>query len=194
MSEAQQREEGWVIEQVESYLAPKEQPFLLGGLPIHGMIDRIESHPKLGLRIIDFKTKKKPTPVSEAHLRKLGRNENPEDYPAWALINHNGKDHRWVNLQVPIYLLALRERYPHRELSSGYVALGMAQNDVRLDIWEEMTPELLESARECALGVVAAIRAKTFWPPSPKPTYDDFKDIFFGEPEQAINPTLLLQP
>jgi len=107
------------------------------------MIDRIESHPKLGLRIIDFKTKKKPTLVSDAHLKKLGRNESPEDFPSWAIVNHNGKDHRWINLQVPIYLLALRELHPHRELTAGYVAL--------------------------------------------------FKDILFGDPELAVNPTFLEQ-
>ena len=157
------------------------------------MIDRIESHPKLGLRIIDFKTKKKPTLVSDAHLKKLGRNESPEDFPSWAIVNHNGKDHRWINLQVPIYLLALRELHPHRELTAGYVALGMAQNDVRLDLWEDMTPELLESARECSLGVVYAIQARTFWPPATKPAYDDFKDILFGDPELAVNPTFLEQ-
>lgn len=193
-SEAEQRADGWVIDEVEGYLAPKEDPFLLGGMPISGMIDRIESHPKLGLRIIDFKTKKKPTPVAEAHLKKLGRNESPEDFPDWALVQHNGKDHRWVNLQVPLYLLALRERHPHRELTSGYVALGMAQNDVRLDLWEEMTPELLESARQCALGVIAAIQAKRFWPPAEKTTYDDFKSILFDDPLAAVNPINLITP
>lgn len=193
-SEAEQRADGWVIDEVEGYLAPKDAPFLIGGMPINGMIDRIESHPKLGLRIIDFKTKKKPTAVDEAHLKKLGRNEDPADYPEWALVQHNGKDHRWINLQVPLYLLALRERYPHRELTSGYVALGMAQNDVRLDLWEDMTPELLDSARRCALGVITAIRAKQFWPPAEKTTYDDFKSILFDDPLAAVNPTNLITP
>ena len=190
--EAEQRREGWVIEEVESYLAPKDEPFSIGGMAIHGMIDRIESHPKLGLRIIDFKTKKKPTPVDEAHLKRLTRNETSADFPDWAVVSHNGKDHHWVNLQVPIYLLALRERFPNRILTSGYVALGMAQNGVRLDLWEDLSDELLESARQCALGVITGIQGKHFWPPSEKVRYDDFKDILFNDPEAAVNPLNLL--
>jgi ATP-dependent helicase/nuclease subunit B len=186
--EARQRDEGWKILKVEDYLAPKDEPFTLDGMPISGMIDRIEEHPKLGLRILDFKTKKKPTPVQKAHLAKIKGADQDHDLPAWSLLDHGpkSKPHRWINLQVPLYCLALAERFPARQLVAGYVQLGQAKGDIALDLWEDLDDTLLTSARHCALGVIAAVRARKFWPPNDTPKYDDYRSLLFGDPVGAV--------
>ena len=185
--EAQNRAEGWTILETETYLAPKEEPFTLGEMPINGMIDRIETHPDHGLRILDFKTKKKPTPVIKAHLRAPKRSENPEGFPTWQLTSLKGKAMLWSNLQIPLYLLALADRFPKQECVSGYVQLGASKGDIHLDLWHTLDDELLASARECALGVIDNIQKRVFWPPTEKPNYDNFSDLLFGDPLSAID-------
>lgn len=189
-SEARHREEGWQILSVEDYLAPKETPFQIAGMPINGMIDRIEQHPKLGIRVLDFKTKRKPTPVIDAHIAKIPRLKTSEDYPEWTRLDLGGKPHHWINLQVPLYVLALAERYPAlpaEQLTAGYVQLGMAKKDIYLDLWDGISGEVLDSARDCARGVIEAIQGHVFWPPNESPGYDDFHSILFGDPESAVD-------
>ena len=185
--EAQSRVEGWTILETETYLAPKETPFSLGNMPISGMIDRIETHPDHGLRILDFKTKKKPTPVIKAHLRALKRSEKPKDFPTWQLTSLKGKAMLWTNLQIPLYLLALANRFPKQDCVSGYVQLGASKGDIHFDLWHTLDHELLESAEKCALGVIESIQKQVFWPPTAKPNYDNFADLLFGDPLTAIN-------
>ena len=191
--EAQHRAEGWTILETETDLAPDEDPFLLGGMLIRGKIDRIETHPDLGLRILDFKTKKKPLPVIKAHLRPPKRSENPDGFPSWMLTALKGKAMCWTNLQIPLYLLALASRFPKQECVSGYVQLGATKGDVHLDLWQGLDEELLESARECALGVIDSIQKQVFWPPTEKPHYDNFAALLFGAPEESINALNLIQ-
>ena len=185
--EAQHRAEGWTILETETDLAPDDAPFLLGGMLIRGKIDRIESHPDHGLRILDFKTKKKPTPVLKAHLQTPKRSDKLEGFPSWMLTEFKGKAMRWTNLQIPLYLLALASRFPKQECVSGYVQLGATKGDVHLDLWQGLDQELLASAEDCALGVISHIQQRVFWPPTEKPHYDNFSDLLFGAPTEAIN-------
>ena len=186
--EARQRAEGWTILETETDLAPDNAPFLLGGMRVNGKIDRIESHPDYGLRILDFKTKKKPTPVIKAHLRAPKRSEEPSGFPSWKLTSLKGKAMTWTNLQIPLYLLALESRFPNQDCVSGYVQLGATKSEVHLDLWQDLDSELLASARECALGVIDAIQNEVFWPPSEKPSFDNFANLLFSDPQSAINP------
>ncbi len=190
--EARERSEGWTILETETDLAPEESPFLLDEMVIRGQIDRIESHPHQGLRILDFKTKAEPKKVVSAHLRKQKRGENLENFPKWQLVDIDGKTQCWSNLQVPLYVLALAERFPNQNTVAGYAQLGATKNAVHLDLWEDLDKDLLESARRCALGVIDSIRKEVFWPPAEKPEYDNFASLLFGDPEQAIDPINLL--
>lgn len=185
--EAEQRRAGWTILETETYLAPKESPFLLGGMIISGVIDRIETHPDEGVRILDFKTKKKPTPVNEAHLRNPRRDEDLSALPDWMKASYRGKEKCWTNLQIPLYLLAVRDRFPNQRRTAGYVQLGAAMGDVDLNLWEDLDDELLKSAEKCALGVIGRIQNQIFWPPAEKSKFDDFADLLFGDPQSAIN-------
>ena len=192
--EAHQRREGWTILETETKLAPEETPFCLDEMIISGFIDRIEQHPHQGLRILDFKTKKKPNPVTKAHLRAPKRSENPQGFPSWRLTELNGKAMCWTNLQIPLYLLALSTRFPSQNCLSGYVQLGATKGDVYLDLWHDLDDNLLESARQCALGVIENIRQQVFWPPAQSPAFDDFAPLLFGDPLTAIDPINLLPP
>ncbi|MGB3121155.1 MAG: hypothetical protein WBE58_20195, partial [Verrucomicrobiales bacterium] len=99
---------------------------------------------------------------------------------------------RWTDLQIPLYVLAWQQRHPGRQISGGYGLLGESKAGVKLDLWDDLDAERLTEALTCAEGVVAAILARQFWPPSPYLKYDDFREVFFSNALEAVNPCHLL--
>lgn len=193
--EAEQRAAGWEILEVEAELGKEGWPFEIAGMPVTGRIDRIERHPAEGLRIVDFKTLSpmeggRIKTVDRYHLAGLGRSEHPEALPEWALlVDGRGKFRRWTDLQVPLYHLALSERFPGEAVAAGYVTLGRTAEEVRLDLWSGLGEAILESARRCAAGVVESIREGVFWPPSDRlPEWDEFRGLLSPTAEEAVDP------
>ncbi len=193
--EAEQRREGWSIEEIECEIATKETPFCLGGTEIHGRIDRIEKHPQQGYRIIDFKTggvfdsqRKKNKQVDEYHLTPIKRTESADDFPEWTHVtDSNGKACRWTDLQIPLYVLAMKQRYPDQAISAGHINIGPTQGEVQISLWDQLGEDTLESARSCAENIIEAVQKENrFWPPSEKVTYDDFEEILFGNALESV--------
>lgn len=192
--EARQRQAGWQIQEVERGLESNEDPWVVNGIRITGKIDRIERHPGNDtLRVLDFKTGRLRTP-HEAHLRNLRRNEDPATIPAWSMFAHGKTIVRWVDLQLPLYLLALGEAGVTGTMITGYANLGRAKSEVALELWDGLDETLLDLARTCVEGVIESISARKFWPPSERVQYDDYADLFLGDPLQAINPIHLRTP
>lgn len=194
--EAAQRAGGWRILETETPLSPEDTPFTLAGQPISGRIDRIEEHEDGRLRVFDFKThsiydstKYRNKRVDEYHLAPIKRTEDPESFPGWARVeNGEGKAARWVDLQIPLYRLALAERFPGREIEAGHIALGPTEAEVVLDPWSGLDEALLESARACAEGVIEAVRGRVFWPPAERlPWSDPFEELLFGEAGESVD-------
>ena len=99
-----------------------------------------------------------------------------------ALLDVEGKPMRWTDLQLPLYVLALRNQFPNTPVNAGYVCLPKTQADVEFALWPALAaPELLASAEACALAAADAILARRFWPPNPtiKPRrLGDFAPLF----------------
>jgi hypothetical protein len=160
----------------------------------------VEHHEQFGVRLVDFKTysptaagKGESKGVEDYHLTKLKRNESAADFPSWMLTgNSKGELCRWTDLQLPLYRLAMERRYPGTKVQTAYATLGKTKADIALDAWPDLEGELLQSARTCAESIIAAIRSRTFWPPSKKLTFaDDFGHLFFGDPVKAVNASLI---
>lgn len=199
--EASQRRLGWRIVAAESRISPEDDPWTLGGMKITGTVDRVERHDEHGIRLLDFKThspydaaKRARKTVEEYHVARLKRAESPSDFPEWKLTRFSsGADGRWIDLQLPLYRLAMERRYPGEAISTAHVTLGKTKADIGLDVWPELEGPLLERARACAEGVTAAIRAREFWPPAERlPFGDDFGKLFFGDPLEAVEESALL--
>ncbi len=194
--EAEQRSQGWEILEVETPFGKEEWPFIVDDMPVTGRIDRIERHPQHGLRVFDFKT---ISPldngilktVDSYHLVKVKRTEDSDAYPAWALsADDKGKAQHWIDLQIPLYQIAMSERFPGEKISAGYVTLGKTEAEVRIDLWEMLDESILSSARQCAKGVIAAIRGSVFWPPNESmPDWDEFRDLLSPTAEESVDPT-----
>ncbi|MBL9113543.1 MAG: PD-(D/E)XK nuclease family protein [Verrucomicrobiaceae bacterium] len=197
--EVAERRAGWRIVDVERKLG-HDSPWKIGAMTITGKVDRIEEHPQRGLRLIDFKTssaynaqKKARRSVAEYHLTRIKKTEDPGSYPAWSLVNLGDEVWRWTDLQLPLYLLALETKSLGQPMISAHVTLGRSKADLGLDEWTTLDADLLQSARACAEGVVAAIQGALFWPPAEKVAYaDDFDPLFFGDVASAVDPSQLV--
>ena len=73
---------------------------------------------------------------------------------------------RWVDLQLPLYVWALRQKHPDAEITAGYFLLPATVTDTGTQLWEDLDEETIQSAHDCAVEAIARIRAGEFWPPS----------------------------
>jgi len=199
--EAERRDSGWHIVAVEAALSEDaETPFTISGHPVTGRIDRIERHEDGSLQVFDFKThsvfdtsRKSNRAVADYHLVPVKRTEDPARFPEWALVETGeGGPRHWVDLQIPLYVHALRRRFPDAEIGAGHIPLGRTKGEVFVDVWTDLGDELLASAWLCAEGVVASIREHRFWPPGDSPAWQSpIEEILFDEPGDTVDPTLL---
>ena len=192
--EASERALGWEIMEVETPFGKDEWGFEIDAMPVTGRIDRIERHPQQGLRVFDFKT---ISPMEDGRLKTVDRyhrvnvkrTEDPASFPDWSLCRDDkGKAVHWVDLQIPLYCLAMAERFPGEAISAGYVTLGKTEAEVRIDLWSSLDEATIASARTCAQGVIAAIRDSVFWPPNEQmPDWDDFRELLSPTADEAVD-------
>ena len=162
--------EGWQILDSEVRIEAE-----LAGMRISGRIDRIDRHIETGqIRILDYKTSDNPQKPDEAHFASA--RDEVADY---MLVDVNGKQKRWTDLQLPLYRILLpKEEYTENKIELGYFNLPRATDDTAVVIWEDLNDDLVESARACAQCIVEDIRNRRYWPPMERVQYDDFESLF----------------
>lgn len=159
------------------------------GMPVTGRIDRIDRHRKTGhLRLIDYKTSDQAKDPLREHLGPYSATARP-----YATVQLDAKQKRWLDLQLPLYILLLRDRYAAGQpVEVGYFNLAKANSATGLVIWENMPPSLIDAAATCLAGVVDDIRARRFWPPS-QVSRDDYAGLFYGRGQECFNETSFLR-
>lgn len=166
----EEAEAGWVIVHREQKCRRD-----IDGLTLSGVIDRVDHHPRLGWRIVDYKTTdSSPTP-KEAHL-----GPRKSAHEALWVEDENGKPKQWTDLQLPLYRWLAEEQpwFPAGEpLQVAYFQLPKAVNDSGLVFWKQ-EEALAESARNALSHVSAQIRNGIWGPPAEQVRYDDFEALF----------------
>jgi len=156
--QAARNAEGWRIRDVEAGPVAEGVLFEVDGSAffLRGRIDRVDYHPERGLwQLLDLKTSESASTPDEVHRRgKRG-------------------DRRWVDLQLPLYLVLARGLMkegaplipPGATIETGYILLpGGSEPAVALADW---TDEELASAYEAARDVVRLVRQNRFgWDPT----------------------------
>ncbi len=183
--------DGWrIIEAERKISADGEDPLRLGGLAISAQIDRIEEHPDLGLRIVDYKTYATPKKPAQTHLGSPGANRFlPE-----AAVSVDGKDRCWVDLQLPLYRHIAEQLLPGRPVRTAYFILPADPSQTAIAEFE-MSDEVFASAIRCAGAIADRVRRGVFWPPQPPPgNWDDpFAPLFLnGSAEAGIAPETIV--
>jgi hypothetical protein len=149
--------EGWRIDQRHRGIEVEHRAELdVDGEPfeVYGRIDRIDVHPELGYRVLDYKTSETAVKPEQAHRQKV-------DGVA-----------TWVDLQLPLYGRLAAGAGCDGPVAVGYVRLPRTLGDVG---WVDAGWDgpALEEAMATAEQVVRGVRAGTFWPPGPASRYDD---------------------
>ena len=156
----------------------------LAGIRLRGRIDRIDRHIETKrVRVLDYKTSDTPRTPEEGHL-------GPKSMEAaqYARVMRNGKERRWIDLQLPLYWLLLTSQQGFiGPMELGYFNLPKAADHTGIHIWDGLDEDVMDSARLCAEGVVRDIRERRFWPPAARVQYDNFSRLFPADAAECVN-------
>jgi len=150
--QAEEWANGWTVER--RYLeVPLRATLEVDGEPfvVTGRIDRIDQHGDGTWRLLDYKTGEQRRTPQEVH---------------------RAPDGGWIDLQLPLYALLVRQLGLEGRVELGFVHLARELDGPVLSLadWSE---EELDEAWEVAREVVRQVRRERFWPPSAPPPYDD---------------------
>jgi len=177
---------GWRILDVERPVKPDgPSPLMIGPLALSAKIDRIEEHPKHGLRILDYKTSASKKGPAMTHLGSASADGILDE----ARVMVGGREKCWVDLQLPVYRHIAESLYPGRPVQVAYFALP-ADSEGSGVLAFDLTDELFASARACAEAVTERVHRGVFWPPrTPTGSWDDPYAAFFlnGPPEKCFD-------
>ena len=185
--QAKQRSLGWKILHSE-YVIHKNEPLMIGKLKLRGTIDRIEINERDGsFRVLDYKTTSHSKNPKSIHIKKTFQNQvNLET--EWKYLKQKDKYFEWTDLQIPLYVYSSRKIFNPKEISTGYFNIGASKESTRIETWDEIDDDFLESALNCALGVSSSISNHIFWPPNDSPKYDSYSEIIFGDCSSNFEP------
>lgn len=189
------RAEGWVVIEAEKLITP-EWGVKIGGVALSGKIDRIDRHEKTGvLRVIDYKTSQSERGPAGGHVKKAGAADLEDEAIQWQCFDDaHEKPQRWVDLQLPLYALAVMAKYPEApSVDAAYICLPATVDGIELKEWKRearsgatWNEELLQAAKWCAEEAVRRMSAGMFWPPSENVKYDDFEELLLGDAQAAV--------
>ena len=154
---------------------------------IVGVVDRIDIHRERGVyRLLDYKTSKKGP--KELHLKNS--KVRSEEYPNYFFFEQNEKTTRWIDLQLPLYKIWAEKVLLNKdilELEVGIYNVPALEEQFGPKMWTELKDGLLREAIVCVGGVLEDLLAPANHRPVSKVEYDDFENIFFHAPEDAID-------
>lgn len=152
---------GWRILEVEKRISPDmEAPLKIGPLNLSAQVDRIEIHPELGLRIMDYKTFSEPKLPEKTHFGPA----QPEHFLPESQVELNGKSKSWTDLQLPLYRLIASQLYKTTNIQTSYFLLTADPAETQVAPLE-LDDTTYASALACAAAIASRIDRRVFWPP-----------------------------
>ncbi|WFB37270.1 PD-(D/E)XK nuclease family protein [Kiritimatiellota bacterium B12222] len=161
-------EEGWKTIATEQKLERECQ-----GITIVGKIDRIDVHPELGFRIIDYKSSDSPKAPVQTHLG------TPREGRESIQLEFKNKTKQWTNLQLPLYrwlATTASEIDPDQPLTVCYFNLPKSVKDTKIEGWRDEA-DLAIPAEVCLEEVIRLIKAHVWHPTSKATLYDDYTPL-----------------
>jgi ATP-dependent helicase/nuclease subunit B len=175
--QTEETKKGWEIIESEFELEGE-----IEGMKINAKIDRIDRAADGSIRILDYKSLDVPLKPRKAHIGSAREG----DIPSYEYV---GKNQCWIDLQLPLYQILLSKSglFENRKISCGYFNMPKALADTKIEIWDELDENMLESAEICAKGIVRDIKLGKFWPPKTKVQYDDFSKLLLDNPMKTVH-------
>ena len=190
--EAVSRQQGWQCVEAELQIGTKEDaaPFLIAEARLSGRIDRVERHADGTLRIVDFKSSDKPRKPHESHFKAITARTKLNEADAWKCFDlPEGRRGMWLDLQLPLYAAALRQRGLNVS-RVAYFALPKSIQETEILEWDGFDDALIDAALDCAAEAVKRIRAGQFWPPADRSPNDSFDEILLHDPLHSVEAPL----
>ena len=177
--QAEEAAQGWEI-----LMSEQAVETIAGSIRVNGRIDRVDRHRHSGMfRILDYKTSDVAKPPEDLHVAAVR-----EDTREYARIELAGRERRWTDLQLPLYVRMLRPLLDEgATIESGYFNLPRETDSSGVVTWQGLTGLVLGRADECAAGIIADIEAHRFWPPAKKVQYEEFESLFPAEAADCID-------
>lgn len=186
--EATSRQTGWECLEAELKIGHPEDalPLLLEGARLAGRIDRVERHVSGAVRIVDFKTSDKTDKPDKRHYRKITNRMRLREEDAWKTFElPQGERGLWLDLQLPLYAAALRQR--GLDVSQvAYLALPKSVQSTELSEWKGFDAAIIEAAVTCAEEAVRRIRAGQHWPPAERSPDTTFDELLLHDPLHSV--------
>ena len=186
--EANNRQEGWLCIDAELKIGDEKDaaPFTIAEARLRGRIDRVERHANGTVRIVDFKSSDKKRSPLEAHVKVITARTKLNEADEWKCFDlPDGKRGLWLDLQLPLYAAALRQR-GHNVSSAAYFALPKSIQDTAILEWKGFDEELIQAALACAAEAIRRIRSGQFWPPAERSPNTDFDEMLLHEPLKSV--------
>ncbi len=159
-------------------------------VPISGVIDRIDFNKERNQYcVIDYKTADNGSLPFKTHLsRSRSLLENLPDY---SKVELEEKEFGWQDLQLPLYSMWSRLKYPQAEVFPAYFNLPSTREHAGIQMFEELDTELIESAKACAEGVLREIlyhpeATMELRKKSLAPFEEAFRRMIFHAPEETL--------
>ena len=165
-------------------------PFLIAEARLSGRIDRVERHADGSLRIVDFKSSDKANEPHKTHFKAITSRTKLTEADEWKCFDlPEGKRAMWLDLQLPLYAAAMRQR--GQSVSRvAYFALPKSIQDTAILEWNGFDEALIESALNCAAEAVKRIRSGQFWPPAERSPNKTFDEMLLLDPLHSVQPPL----
>ena len=194
-AQAATRAEGWEIVACEIRFTD----FHVNGMNLRGQIDRIDRRitgKGVEWRVIDYKSSDKAKHPDKEHFRVIGKRDDITHLGNYEHFLIEGKQHRWIDLQLPIYrmamLSAMESGNPHllglKGIQPGTVgsAYAILPSEIDKTAFLPFTDdiEIARTAGDCLKGILGAISQGIFWPPR-NPKYDELGDLFFDHIDET---------
>lgn len=190
--EAVNRQTGWQCIDAELQIGSQDDatPFLIAEARLNGRIDRVEQHADGSIRIVDFKSSDKASEPHKTHFKTITARTKLTEADEWKCFDlPDGKRGLWLDLQLPLYAAALRQR-GQQVTRVAYFALPKSIQDTKILEWSQFDDELIDAAVNCAAEAVQRIRNGQFWPPADRVADDSFEEILLHDPMHSVQPPL----
>lgn len=158
---------GWRIIKTEQIVNKWE---LSPSYTLNMRIDCIMQNDQGDLRILDYKTSKKPKSPFEAHLKSIMEKKAArmnQLLPQLPLLEssvhertNKDKRYRWKDLQLPLYALWAKSHYNTDNISTAYFNIPLNLDEVGISSWESLDEQTMESAAECARAIIDILRSQ----------------------------------
>lgn len=161
----------------------------IGGMQVRGKLDRIDHNRRSGtMRIIDYKTSGVAQKPAEQHISRSRSAESFGQTPDYSRLPNDQKEH-WQNLQLPLYWHMLQSHAlgKGKAIELCYFNLPEVVSGTAIELWEQFTPKIADSAYRTAEKIIELVRQGVFWPPSDSVPYDDFEALFNKDMRTAFD-------